>query len=142
MRVWDRMNDWYGVRMSEAYGATPPRDWCRAVDHASDSQVRDALTKMRRAHTSHPPTLPEFEALLAPPRTSVAQGSPIVSRLADYAIKHLRLTPRQLAAPWTWLHKGEVGGHDYEITGVVILSDGEAPGHRVNLADLALAEAC
>ena len=141
-RLWQRLGEMFGTRFAEAYGPRPPDSWVEAVGELRYDQIRGALAKIRNAGLAHPPTLPEFLGFAkgitqAPAETSAA----IQSRLVAYAVKHCRLTERQLATPWAWLHRGDASSRNAEpfsIAGVVIPADGEAPRHRVMVEDLNL----
>lgn len=45
------------------------------------------------------------------------------------------LTPKQIRGPWTY-----IGTRNGEISGVVIVADGDSPGRRVMLIDFGLPE--
>lgn len=144
LHLWARLTQWYGQRLADQYGPEPPRDWCDAVDHASNDDIRRALSECRSKHVSHPPTLPEFAALLKPRHLGTARREEsLQERITAYAIRTLPLTAKQRARPWTWLHRGDAyaGSQDFEITGVLIPSDGDRPTYRVMAEDVVAAEA-
>lgn len=100
-RVWQRMREWYGVRVVDSFGETPPEDWCRVIDAADNSMVQRGLQLMRQRHLQHPPSLPQFEQLIRPP----AGGKPAVSeadQLCAYVVKSRKLTALQLRTHWTY----------------------------------------
>lgn len=148
-RVWDRLSQWYGARLAEQYGDTPPPDWCEVIDDADNDTVKLVLAQIREKHTTHPPTFPEFDALFAKAKRPVAAstGPTIKEQLADFVLKHRALTREQLRMPWTFLGRQfDAPGPDgkmrhnwgVEITGVVVPADGDALGYRVMVADMQL----
>ncbi len=66
-RFWDRMRETYGARWVETYGATPPQAWRETIDRFSPSEISQALSDLQSIPhlRQHPPTLPQFEQLLA-----------------------------------------------------------------------------
>lgn len=72
-RVWQRMNECYGARFAEQYGEFPTMPWIEVIEAASNQDLNLALANMRTAHLHHPPSLPEFQALIgAANKTSLA----------------------------------------------------------------------
>lgn len=130
-RVWQRFMEWYGARFADQYGEIPSADWCQAIDEATNDEVKLALSKSRMQYLQYPPTLPQFEQLLKPAR--VLTGPSMADRLCHFAMRQLgaSLTPTQIREPWTYL-----GSPNEGITGVVIPADGDAPSHRVMVADM------
>lgn len=147
-RVWDRLHDWYGTRLTDTYGTVPPRDWCEVVDRTDNEQVQHALIAMRADYAAHPPTFPQFEkAFQPPPKPAGARGPSVAEQLSMFIVRNYRLTPKQLRGPWKYLARefdapGPGGKmrerHGVEITGVVIPADGDAPGYRVMVVDMQL----
>jgi len=138
LRVWDRLTQWYGQRIAEQYGPTPPADWAAAVDQAADADVQRALTECRAKHVSFPPTLPEFEALLRGRPKHVGRRVTIQERLWDHALATLPLSPEQLNRPGTFIYAGEPwsGGQNFEVRGLRIDAAGGRPAYRIMAEDL------
>jgi len=144
--VWTRLGEWYGSKLAEQYGPVPPEDWCEIVDRADNETVKRGLSVIRSTYVSWPPTLPQFEeAMRTTDRSRGTPSAPVTERLVEFVLKHRRLTPRQLAAPWTYLGRSfDAPGPDgkiwanwgIEFTGVVVPADGENPGYRVMVADM------
>ena len=133
-RMWLRLTEWYGARVIDQYGADPPEDWCDVIDHLDNDQVKRGLSLLRSRYVQHPPTLPQFEAVMRPPPVPTGEPSP-AEKLCAHATKvyGARMTPKQLRGPWTYLHD-----QDGQICGVAIDSDGVSAGYRVMVADIGL----
>jgi hypothetical protein len=103
-RVWTRMREWYGVRVVDQYGETPPPDWCKAVDQADDRTVQRGLSLIRSRYVEHPPTLPQFEKVMQPPEGSGVRGPNEAVQLCEYVMKTRgnALTPLQVRTSWTY----------------------------------------
>lgn len=150
-RVWDRLQDWYGTRLTEQYGPTPPDDWCELIDRTDNDTVKRGLSLIRAEYLQFPPTFPQFEKALQPVvKAVVPKGPNVAEKLSVFVVKHRRLTERQLGMPWTYIGKSfpaaEPTGkmkedHGIEITGVVIPADGDHPGYRVMVEDMQLVDA-
>ena len=151
-RVWKRLTDWYGARLGEMFGEEPPPDWCEIVDQADNEPIKTGLSKIRTTYTAHPPTLPQFAAAMRPARHVLEVGPSNAERLAEFAMRQVgrQLTPKQIREPWLYggerfaatNAKGEIdprGGA--RVTSVSILADGERPGYRFTLEDLAAEQA-
>jgi hypothetical protein len=147
--VWKRLTEWYGTRLAEQYGETPPPDWCEVVDDSDNNTVTLALSQIKHKHTIHPPTFPEFDALFAKAKAPAPgqSGPTIQDRLCDFVLQHRSLTPNQIRLPWKYIGRefdapgldGKMRhNHGVEITGVIVPADGDHPGYRVMLADLQL----
>lgn len=146
-RFWKRLTEWYGVRMTEAYGDTPPADWCRLVDRSSNADMRRALATIRNKHATHPPTLPEFEAALRPPAPAHrGSNQPTTQeRLTAHVAASCTMTPAQMRSAWTWLFRrvqwtdaqGRHRDEPAECVGVEIPTIGEAAGFRVMADEMA-----
>lgn len=107
-RVWQRLGEWYGARLSEQFGPEPPHDWCRLVDRSSNTDIQRALATVRSKHVSHPPTLPEFDLALQPqaPPHREPNAATVQERLVAYIVKrHHPLSKEQLIAQWTFLYE-------------------------------------
>lgn len=136
--VWKRLGSWYGARLAEDYGPTPPRDWCTVIDRADRGVLRDALVHIRQTCPIHPPTLPQLEA-------AIRAVSPPSEPPRDYRealtaeVLRRRLTPRQLISAWTWLPMDVpvgVGKTARVIGGVRVPADGASPEVTVTIRDL------
>jgi hypothetical protein len=132
-RVWQRLTEWYGVRLAESYGATIPADWAEVVNDVDNDTVKRGLAIIRARYVQHPPTLPQFDQAMRPLGNMQKLGPSPSERLCAHIMKQHgdKLTLRQRARPWTYI--GTPAG---EISGVVIDADGTAPGYRVMLADI------
>jgi hypothetical protein len=145
-RVWDRLQDWYGVRLTEQFGPEPPKDWCDVVDRSDNEQVKRALSVVRSDYTNFPPTFMQFEKAFKPAVKPYGQKVPSnAERLSNFVTANYRLTPKQLRGPWKYLsrefdapdHSGKIRERNgVEITGVVIAADEQSPGYRVMLIDM------
>lgn len=130
-RVWQRMVQWYGARVAEQYGDSPPIDWCRAVDGADDTTVQRALSLIKTRHLDHPPTLPQFEAVMRP--TEAATRGPTQNeQLVAYVMKSYgsRLTPKQIREPWDYARD-----RDGELVAIVP-ADGDSASVKVTTLEM------
>jgi hypothetical protein len=127
------MREWYGVRVVEQYGETPPDDWRRIVDSTDNEAVKRGLSIIRSRYFDHPPTFPQFEQAMRP-ATMVSQGPSPGDLLCAYVMKTYgaRLTPKQIREPWTYFHSN----NGPEISGVWIPADGESASVRVTMLDM------
>lgn len=146
-RAWERLKQWYGTRLTEQFGMTPPKDWAAVVDSTENEEVSRGLDFIRRTYTDWPPTFPQFEKALKPVQKVVSKGPTPAEQLTQFVLKHRRLTPRQLAGVprWTFLGKefdamapdGKMRErYGKEIVGVVIPADGDSPGFRIMIEDM------
>lgn len=147
-RLWQRLIEWYGARITEQFGEVPPEDWCATIDGVDNETVKRGLTIIRTKYMVYPPTLPQFDDAMAPAKTAKGAREPTVQeRLCAYVARSYgdMLTPKQLAMPWTYIGKrftAQDGGgkttedHGFEITGVVIAADGDSQGYRVMVVDM------
>lgn len=149
--LWTRLTQWYGSRLAEQFGPTPTEDWCAIVDATSDEVMRLALSEIRTKHPTYPPTLPEFDALVAKCKvpTQTSYGATIQEQLCDFVLRNRAMTWTQTRMPWKYIGrtfegrnlKGEmVAHHGVEIVGVIVPADGDHPGYRVMIADMQLQE--
>lgn len=127
-RLWDRLGQWYGSRLAEQYGRDPPRDWCDVVDAADNDTVTRVLADIRMKHTAHPPTFPEFHALVTKAKHTREVGPSAIDVLEEH-LQRRQLTFKQ-GRELTYI------GHGGQITGVLVPDDGDTPGFRLMLADL------
>lgn len=132
--VWKQLIEWYGTGcIVDRYGKDPPPDWAKIIDGITTEQSKAGMSVIRSRHIQFPPTLPEFEIAMRPPRV-VRTGPSAQERLCEFAARKYAgyLTRRQLNGPWRYTGNGDTG-----VTGVVIDADGDSPGYRVTLADIA-----
>lgn len=126
------MVEWYGARVAEQYGQDPPVDWCRAIDRSDDATVQRALAIIKSRHLDHPPTLPQFEAVMRPAEAAGARVPGEAERLSAYVMRihGRRLTPRQTRGPWDYSRDraGELCA--------TIAADGDSPGITVTALEM------
>lgn len=73
---------------------------------------------------------------LRPESTITVEKKPTTQELlCDYVLRNRDLTDTQIRQPWLYTH--DRAGN---VTGVIVQADGENPGHRVTVSDLALDE--
>ena len=147
-RFWQRLIEWYGTRVIEQYGDAPPEDWCAVIDGADNDQVKRGLAIIRSKYAAHPPTFPQFDEAMTPPKTDRGpRVTTIEERLCAFATHNYwdMLTEKQQRGPWTYIGKffaatGLDGktheNHGVETTGVVIDADGDSRGYRIMVADM------
>lgn len=63
-RFWRSMGERFGKRWLDEYGPEPTRAWEEALRPWDADVVRGALEMMGEKGWQHPPTLPQFQALL------------------------------------------------------------------------------
>jgi hypothetical protein len=85
-RVWDRLGQWYGSRLADNYGPTPPEDWCEVIDRTDDERLHSALSHLRHQSPVHPPTLGQLEDAI-PKRETGLGGPSSPTRLAELLLK-------------------------------------------------------
>jgi len=146
--MWQRLIEWYGLRLAEQYGEMPPEDWCAVVDAADNNAVLLVLSQIRKKHTTYPPTFPEFAALFEQakaPTDGAVVGPPTQERLREFVQRRYQLTRNQLRTPWTYIGAtfdtpgidGKMRhNHGVEITGVIVPADGDCPGYKVMAVDM------
>lgn len=64
-RFWSAMAERYGRRWSDQYGPEASAAWRELIDRYSPDDVKGALAMLKSEAPDHPPTQPQFEALLA-----------------------------------------------------------------------------
>jgi hypothetical protein len=127
---WKRLLSWYGSRLGDHYGLIPPPDWAAAVDDASSRALERALAEIRIECPVHPPTFPQFDALLRRHERSERAGPSVQEQLADFVVNHRPLSRQQLRGPWTFLFR------ETECVGVYVPPDAETPAFTVRVEDL------
>lgn len=65
-RVWLRLAEIYGHRLTSAFGDKPPQPWIAGIAQLTSEQIRTALGRCIADKLAWPPTLPEFIALSEP----------------------------------------------------------------------------
>lgn len=142
-RFWKTFSDYYGADViGKHFGAIPPQDWCELVDEITTRDAMDrVLADMRNKHVTFPPRFPEFDALVARVTRPVVHNGPSnADRLTQFVLRTKPLTRNQLiGGTWQYLYRGNPRtGEGLETIGLEIAADGDAPGYRVMVADLAL----
>lgn len=152
-RFWKRLIEWYGSRVVEQYGATAPHDWCEIVNAVDNETIKRALLAIRQRHAVHPPTFPEFSAIIDKSKPAIAPAGPnVCDQLQQFVLDRHHvgtspLSPWQIAFGWNFIihwHEGIDGTgklvphHVPEYLGVVIDADGDHPGYRVMVEDMQL----
>lgn len=139
-RFWRRLTEWYGTRLTDTYGSKIPSDWADLVDDHDNEQVKAVLSQIRTKFVSYPPSLPEVDGLFSRSVAPVMANLPCMqSTLCKFVLKNRTLTPRQRITPWTYLGRGDVrSGVGFEITGVMVPADGDVPGFRMMVEDMAM----
>lgn len=64
-RFWSAMAERYGRRWTEQYGPESSPAWRELVNRYSPDEVKLALAELPKAAPEFPPTMPQFEAILA-----------------------------------------------------------------------------
>lgn len=137
-RFWSKLVSWYGTRVLDSFGKDPDAEWCEKIDAATDTEVDLAWSLMRTRHVSHPPSLPEFIALLEEVRKPQTPRRFMASRfeqLAEWVLANRPLSHAQMRG-WTYLHGYSANGVEV-LTGVMIPADGDTPGFVVKLEEIA-----
>jgi hypothetical protein len=100
-RTWEKLGQWYGSRLADNYGPTPPDDWIELIDRTDDERLNTALALVRSQTPIHPPTLGQLESSL-PKREPVNTGPSVPQQLADLMLKRHVLCIHQLNRPWNY----------------------------------------
>lgn len=102
-KVWDRLGQWYGSRLADSYGPTPPEDWVTVIDRTDDERLDQALSHVRHQTPIHPPTLGQLEDAI-PKRETGNSGPSKPQRLADLMMRlHGRdMCPHQIRSVWNY----------------------------------------
>jgi len=129
--LWKRLASWYGARLLDQFGTQPPPDWRETIEQCSADVIARALAEIKIEHPVHPPTFPQFAAIVS--RMSyIRQHGPLPQyRLCDFVIAHRTLTPAQYRN-WTYVYRGDV------CVAVDIPADpvGGVPGFRVRVEEI------
>lgn len=64
-RFWQAMAERYGRRWTEQYGLESSPAWRELIDKYTPDDVKAALAELPKEAKDFPPTLPQFEAILA-----------------------------------------------------------------------------
>ena len=130
-QVWKRFCGWYGADMLERkFGPSPPEDWCDAIEDIDPKRLDTVLANVRMKHPQWPPGLPEFEQIARTAGRARNEGPATHEALTADVLRAKPPTPNQLRG-WTFFGEGEL-----PFAGVLIPSDGDAPGYRVTVADM------
>lgn len=137
-RFWQRLTEWYGTRLTEQYGVNVPSDWAALIDGHENDQVKIVLGQIRAKFLQWPPSLPEVDALFSKSSNKRATNLPTMqSMLCRFVLNHRRLTMAQCHMPWKYLYRGDsYSGAAFEISGIEVPADGDAPGYRVMVEDM------
>lgn len=103
-KVWERLGQWYGARMADSYGPTPPDDCAELIDRTDDVRLWDALFAVRKETPIFPPTLGQLEAAL-PRRNLDADRQPSKAQtLCELMLKThgMQMCMHQHARPWNY----------------------------------------
>lgn len=65
VRFWNAMSERYGRRWTEQYGAEASAAWRELVNKFTLDDIKAALAKLGDVAPEFPPTLPQFETILA-----------------------------------------------------------------------------
>lgn len=113
-RVWDRLIQSYGTRVTDMYGIAMPKPWVDAVDDLSDEQVAYGLRMVLRESPIHPPALGQFMQCCANmPLAQRNEGPTIQAQLCEYSAQHVhdkagpmdRMTLWEYSRPWTYVYR-------------------------------------
>lgn len=63
-RFWRSMGERFGKRWLDEYGPQPTRAWAELLEPWTADTIRQALDAMGEKAWQHPPTLPQFQALI------------------------------------------------------------------------------
>lgn len=130
-QVWRKFGAWYGADVIERkFGTEIPDDWAEVIDAIDRDKLDRTLADTRAKHPTWPPGLPEFEQIAKSVAKPVWVGPPMQVLLMEFVVRTKSLTRNQLASPWSYLYAGDI------LTGVVVPSDGDAPGYRVMVIDM------
>lgn len=64
-RIWKQLVQFYGMRFADQFGSRAAPEWCAIIDAAEPDDLKAAIVETRRAYLQFPPSLPQFEALIA-----------------------------------------------------------------------------
>ena len=149
-RAWQRLTEWYGERFTTQYGRTPPPDWARAIDNATNDLVKRALSILRAECVEFPPTFPQFAKALRPPRMPRREELTVQDRLAMWVARryHARLTQKQFSMPWTYYFRDVIGFSETgkemvgaECVAVEIPQRDGTKAYRITVAEMETAQA-
>lgn len=107
-RVWDRLIESYGARVTDAFGKEIPESWSRTIENLTDQQIIHGLRQVQRDTPIHPPTLGQFnKACLDMPLNQHKGLATVQEQLCEYAAMQLRsrLTPIGFSRPWTYVYR-------------------------------------
>ena len=136
-RVWKRMVQMFGDKLTGVYPRGMPLAMAQVVDRVDDATIINGLSVMNGM--KQPPGIEEFQRIMS--STPVTSASPNrMPALTAYVMANYRLTPYQTMTPWTWLAQGNPREktQNFEVVGVRIPDDPDtgAPGFTVDMAEL------
>lgn len=137
-RVWKRMVQMFGDKLTGMYPRGMPLAMAQVVDRVDDATVINGLSAMNGM--KKPPGIDEFQQVMSStPATSASPNR--MPALTAYIMANYRLTPYQTMTPWTWLAQGNPREktQNFGVVGVRIPDDPDtgAPGFTVDMAVLA-----
>lgn len=139
-QTWKRFCSWYGADSVERkYGLQAPEDWESCIEELGDVTLAKAIAQVREKFPTWMPSLPEFEQIVRDLRRAAASADEptIQEQLKTFVLRTRSLTGNQFRMPWTFIGAGNARtGEGFAVTGVVVPSDGEYPGHRVTVEDM------
>lgn len=100
LKTWERLGQWYGSKLADSYGPTPPEDWAELIDRTDDERLMDALLAARRETPIFPPTLGQIEALI-PQRKQQSRGPSKPEQIAELMLRN-PLCKHQLSGRWSF----------------------------------------
>ncbi len=100
---WGKLIEWYGSRVAENYGDSPPEEWCEFFDRNDPDDVTQAMRSCRHSTPIHPPTLGQLEAAV-PEKIVGPSGPSKAQKLCDLMLeKHDKeMCKHQRAKPWNY----------------------------------------
>lgn len=101
LKVWARLGMWYGSKLADNYGPTPPDDWAELIDRTDEERLGEALLAVRRETPIFPPTLGQLEAAIPRPRVTSWSEPSKPQQIAELMLNR-DLCKHQLASRWTF----------------------------------------
>lgn len=137
-RVWKRMVQMFGEKLTGMYPRGMPLAMAQTVDRVDDETVINGLSVMNGM--KQPPGIEDFQRILSSTPSTVINPNRMPA-LTAYIMANYRLTPHQTRHPWTWLGQGNPRekSQNFGIVGVRIPDDPDTdtPGFTVDMAVLA-----
>jgi hypothetical protein len=136
-RVWKRMVQMFGDKLTGMHPRGMPLAMAQVVDRVDDETVINGLSVMNGM--KQPPGIEEFQRVMSSTPAVTANPNRMPA-LTAYVVANCRLTPYQTRHPWTWLGQGNSRekSQNFGIVGVRIPDDPDGtPGFTVDMAVLA-----